>query len=94
MREGPVAVVRVDDIEPVQTELLKFGGACVRDPLRAEVVATAIGQAGPNELREGLNQRSLPRLAGAQRSLRFDVIGDVDAFHEYAAAVPSLSVIG
>ena len=80
-----VAVVRVDGLEPLQPKLFMLRCAGVCDPLRTEVVATPIGQASPHELREGFDERSLSCLADAQRSLRFNMIGDVDAFHENAA---------
>lgn len=85
MHASSVAVVRVDGLEPLQPKLFMLRCAGVCDPLRTEVVATPIGQASPHELREGFDERSLSCLADAQRSLRFNMIGDVDAFHENAA---------
>ena len=61
LRLDPLAVVRVDLVEPAVAELLRFRNAGVINPLAAEIVAGAFGPGGPDQLRQGFHQ--LPELA-------------------------------
>src|SRR5262245_31516613 len=49
-RDGWLAVVGVNLLQPVEAELLGFGDAGVRDKLRADVITSSVGATGPDKL--------------------------------------------
>jgi hypothetical protein len=48
-----------DEGEPVEAELLRLGDARVVDPLAAEIVTSAVGEASPEELLDVIGERAV-----------------------------------
>ena len=61
------AVVGVNGRRPAVAELVGFRDAGILRPLTAQVVATSVRQARPDELRDSFEQQAVPRFTGLRR---------------------------
>src|SRR3954465_14197651 len=75
----------MDHLLPARSEMLFRRGAGIRLPLRIEVVAPAVGAAGPYQLRQCFQQRAMAPFALPQRGFRSHPLSHVapDRGHEH-----------
>src|SRR5262245_4098195 len=67
----------MDLIEPVEAELLRLRNPRVAHPLRTEIIAPAVRSAGPDQLRQSLDQHAQIQLALAQLLFELLALGQV-----------------
>lgn len=64
--EDEVPVIYMHSVRPAIAKLLGLGNTGISDPLRTEEITPPIIAAGPNQLRQGLDQSTLARLTLAE----------------------------
>ena len=84
----PVAVLGVDGVEPALSKVMLGRNTGERLPLRAEIIAGAIGAGRPDQLGQAVEQGADAGLSGAQGVLRLPLGGDILERHGQAAGDP------